>query len=144
MKKCLRLVTLVLLAMAITLAAPYTASARAESQDTKNVSITIQVKNKNMEEVFTEISAKTGLSFHYDKSDLNLRKKINLNCVKQPIDEVLQMLTEQTGLKFTRKSNKIIVNQEQQAAGAITTVALMSGAGTLEKEIRGVVKDGKG
>ncbi|MGN7721483.1 SusC/RagA family TonB-linked outer membrane protein [Chitinophaga sp. 22620] len=144
MKKCLRLVSLVLLAMAITLAAPYTASARAESQDTKNVSITIQVKNKNMEDVFTEISAKTGLSFHYDKSDLNLKKKINLNCVKLPVDEVLQLLTEQTGLKFTRKSNKIIVNQEQHAAGSLTTVALMSGAGVPEKDVRGTVKDANG
>src|SRR5687768_16497868 len=113
MKKCLRLLSLVTLALAITLAAPYTASANAESQDTKNVSLTIQVRNKNMEEVFTEISSKTGLSFHYDKSDMNLKKKINLNCVKQPIDEVLQLLAEQTGLKFTRKNSKIIVNQEQ-------------------------------
>lgn len=143
MKKCLRLLSLVTLALAITLAAPYTASANAESQDTKNVSLTIQVKNKNMEEVFTEISSKTGLSFHYDKSDLNLKKKINLNCVKQPIDEVLQLLAEQTGLKFTRKNSKIIVNQEQHN-GSLTSVTLMNGGNLAEKEIRGTVKDTKG
>lgn len=143
MKKCLRLLSLVTLALAITLAAPYTASANAESQDTKNVSLTIQVRNKNMEEVFTEISSKTGLSFHYDKSDLNLKKKINLNCVKQPIDEVLALLAEQTGLKFTRKNSKIIVNQEQHN-GSLTTVTLMNGGNLAEKEIRGTVKDAKG
>lgn len=142
MKKSLRLLSLMALALAFTLAAPYTASANAGSQDTKNVSITIQVKNKNMEDVFTEISAKTGLSFHYDKSDLNLKKKISLNCIKLPVDEVLQQLTEQTGLKFTRKNNKIIVNQEAHNT-SLTTVSLHTGA-TLEKDIRGTVKDTKG
>lgn len=143
MKKCLRLLSLTALALAFTLAAPYTASANAGSQDTKNVSITIQVRNKNMEDVFTEISAKTGLSFHYDKSDLNLKKKISLNCVKLPVEEVLQQLTEQTGLKFTRKNNKIIVNQDAQN-GALATVTLMNGGAILEKEVRGTVKDAKG
>lgn len=132
------------LAMAIALAAPYTASARAESQEPKNISITIQVKNKNMEEVFTEIAAKTGLSFHYDKTDLNLKKKINLNCVKLPLEEVLAQLTEQTGLKFTRKNNKIIVNLEPPAAGA-TAVSDKSGdEARADKEIRGKVKDANG
>ncbi|MGN6508715.1 MAG: SusC/RagA family TonB-linked outer membrane protein [Chitinophaga sp.] len=144
MKKCLRLFPLVVFAMAITLAAPYTASARAESQDTRNVSITIQVKNKNMEEVFTEIAAKTGLSFHYDKSDLDLKKKINLNCVKRPVDEVLQLLSEQTGLKFTRKNNKVIVNQEHHTASSITAVNQAAGAESIAKQVRGTVRDGKG
>ncbi len=132
------------LAMAIALAAPYTASARAESQGTRNISITIQVKNKNMEEVFTEIAAKTGLSFHYDKSDLNLRKKINLNCVKLPLEEVLNQLTEQTGLKFTRKNNKIIVNPEQAATGVIAVPGKAGEEARADKEIRGTVKDANG
>ncbi|WP_333862630.1 SusC/RagA family TonB-linked outer membrane protein [Chitinophaga sp.] len=145
MKKCLHLVLMAGLAMAIALAAPYTASARAESQEPKNISITIQVKNKNMEEVFTEIAAKTGLSFHYDKSDLNLRKKISLNCVKLPLEEVLNQLTEQTGLKFTRKNNKIIVNIDQAAAGASPSQAKPGEEATrADKEIRGKVKDANG
>ncbi|MGE7776934.1 SusC/RagA family TonB-linked outer membrane protein [Chitinophaga sp. NPDC101104] len=145
MKKCLHLVLMAGLAMAIALAAPYTASARAESQEPRNISITIQVKNKNMEEVFTEIAAKTGLSFHYDKSDLNLKKKINLNCVKLPLEEVLAQLTEQTGLKFTRKNNKIIVNLEAPAGGSSTAVTDKAGdAARADKEIRGKVKDANG
>lgn len=131
------------LAMAIALAAPYTASANAVSQEPRNISITIQVKNKNMEEVFTEIAAKTGLSFHYDKSDLNLRKKISLNCVKLPLEEVLSQLTEQTGLKFTRKNNKIIVNMDTAASGT-TAVSGKTEEARADKEIRGRVKDANG
>ncbi|WP_119078962.1 SusC/RagA family TonB-linked outer membrane protein [Chitinophaga alhagiae] len=144
MKKCLRLISLVLLASGIALAAPYTASANAGSQDTKNVSITIQVKNKNMEDVFTEISTKTGFSFHYDKSDLNLRKKVTLNCVKLPVDEVLQQLSEQTGLKFTRKNNKIIVNPETHTGGSLTAVNLVNAAPLADKEVSGTVRDSRG
>ncbi|MGX5819591.1 SusC/RagA family TonB-linked outer membrane protein [Chitinophaga lutea] len=144
MKKCLRAIAMVVLAWAVTLAAPYTASANAGSQDTKNVSITIQVKNKNMEDVFTEISLKSGLSFHYDKSDLNLKKKITLNCVKLPVEEVLQQLSEQTGLKFTRKNNKIIVNQESHTGGSIAPVNMATEPVLADKEIRGTVKDSRG
>ncbi|WP_295118251.1 SusC/RagA family TonB-linked outer membrane protein [uncultured Chitinophaga sp.] len=117
------------------------AHAIAMSQDTKNVNLTIQVKNKNMEEVFADISAKTGMSFHYDKSELDLKKKVTLNCNKVPIDEVLQQLSEQTGFKFTRKSNKIIVGAE--VSSPLANVALLNAA-AIEKEVRGTVRDAKG
>lgn len=117
------------------------AHAIAMSQDTKNVNLTIQVKNKSVEEVFTDISAKTGMSFHYDKSELNLKKKITLNCNKMPIDEVLSQLSEQTGLKFTRKDNKIIVAAE--TTGALASVSLLNTA-AIDKEVRGTVRDVRG
>ncbi|RAJ02584.1 TonB-linked SusC/RagA family outer membrane protein [Chitinophaga skermanii] len=132
------------LVLALQLAANGTASATASSQETKPISVTIQVKNKNMEDVFADLSAKTGLSFHYDKSDLNVKKKVTLSCVKLPLEEVLAQVTEQTGLKFTIKNNKIIVGAEQTSpSGPNASVTLVNGA-SLYKDIHGTVKDKQG
>lgn len=104
--------------------------------------VSIQVKNKGLEDVMTEISVKTGLNFHYDKTDLNLKKKVTLNCTKTPIEEVLALLSAQTGLKFTRINNKIIVGAESDTGDA-QAVDLLKHV-SLEREITGIVRDNKG
>lgn len=119
-----------------------TASALTQTPDPTAIVVTIQVKNKNLEDVMTEISVKTGLNFHYDKTDLNLKKKVTLNCTKTPIDEVLALMSVQTGLKFTRINNKIIVGTASDS-GSAPTVDLLNHV-SLEREIRGTVRDTKG
>jgi TonB-linked SusC/RagA family outer membrane protein len=119
-----------------------TTSAITQTPDPPPIVVTIQVKNKNLEDVMTEISVKTGLNFHYDKTDLNLRKKITLNCTKTPIDEVLQLMSAQSGLKFTRVNNKIIVGTASET-GPSPTVDLLNHV-TLERDIRGIVRDHSG
>ncbi len=104
--------------------------------------VSIQVKNKNLEDVMAEISAITGLNFHYDKTDLNLKKKVTLNCTKTPIEEVLALLSAQTGLKFTRVNNKIIVGADTES-GEAQTVDLLKHV-SLERQITGIVRDNKG
>ncbi|RAJ87711.1 TonB-linked SusC/RagA family outer membrane protein [Chitinophaga dinghuensis] len=104
--------------------------------------VSIQAKDKNLEEVMSEISTKTGLNFHYDNSDLNLKKKVTLNCIKVPIDEVLTQLSDQTGLKFTRKNNKIIVGAESDHAPSLS-VELDSKV-SLDRDITGTIRDNKG
>ncbi|WP_143307899.1 SusC/RagA family TonB-linked outer membrane protein [Chitinophaga vietnamensis] len=118
-------------------------SAITQRQDPPgNIVVSIQVKDKYLEDVMTEISVKTGLNFHYDKTDLNLKKKVTLNCNKTPIDDVLALLEEQTGLKFTRKNNKIIVGVEDDTGTSIS-VALEKHV-SLERDITGTVRDSKG
>ncbi|WP_158563339.1 SusC/RagA family TonB-linked outer membrane protein [Chitinophaga silvatica] len=119
-----------------------TTSAITQTPDSPIVVVTIQVKNKNLEDVISEISAKTGLSFHYDKSDINLKKKITLNCIKTPIEDVLTLISEQSGLKFTRHDNKIIIGTAS-VASISQTVDLLNHV-SLEREIRGYVRDNKG
>ncbi|NML22382.1 SusC/RagA family TonB-linked outer membrane protein [Pseudoflavitalea sp. G-6-1-2] len=106
------------------------------------IEITIQVKNKSLEFVMTDIFIKSGLSFHYDKTDLNLKKKVSLNCIKTPIDEVLAMLSTQTGLKFTRVSNRIIVGSPDKS-NTIPSQDLPDQS-TGEKLVSGTVRDSKG
>jgi TonB-linked SusC/RagA family outer membrane protein len=106
------------------------------------IEITLRVKNKSLEMVFTEISAKSGLNFHYDKAELNLKKKVTLSCFKASIDEVLAMLSAQTGLQFTRASNKIVVGTTDKAGSspALNPADQVSP----EIEISGTVHDSKG
>ncbi|NLR61203.1 SusC/RagA family TonB-linked outer membrane protein [Chitinophaga polysaccharea] len=107
-----------------------------------DIVVTIQVKNKNLEDVMAEISAKTGLNFHYDKADLNLKKKITLNCTKTPIEEVLTLMSVQSGLKFTQINNKIIVGTASEKTSS-PSVDLLNHV-SLERDITGIVRDNKG
>lgn len=117
-------------------------SAFWQTPDPPPIVVTIQVKNKNLEDVMTEISAKTGLNFHYDKADLNLKKKITLNCTKTPIDEVLLLMSAQSGLKFIHINNKIIVGAASDTKNS-PTVDLLNHV-SLERDITGIVRDNKG
>ena len=107
--------------------------------------VSIQARNKPLEAVMAEISAQTGLNFHYDKTDLSqsLRKKITLRCNKMPVEEVLQILAGQTGLKFVLKEDKIIVGPDPGPEEALNSVTLVNGR-LPEKEIRGRVYDAHG
>ncbi|WP_291909545.1 SusC/RagA family TonB-linked outer membrane protein [Chitinophaga sp. CB10] len=115
---------------------------RHVQEPTIPITVSIQAKDKNLEDVISELSTKTGLNFHYDKSDLNLRKKVTLNCVKIPIEEVLIQLSHQTGLRFTRKQNKIIVGADGDSQSS-PSVELDNNV-SLDREVTGIIRDNKG
>lgn len=119
---------------------PLTATAAAQA-DVKTISVSIQVKNKPLQAVMEDLTNKTGLNFHYDKTGLDLTKKVTLNCNKMPLEDVLNALSTQTGLVFTIKNNKIIVGPHN--ANPIHTVALINNL-ELDKLIKGTVRDAKG
>jgi hypothetical protein len=104
--------------------------------------VSIDAKNKQLEAVMTEIATQTGLNFHYDKADLSqrLKKKITLHCIKTPIEEVLQQLGRQTGLKFVLKEDKIIVGPATDTPADTELLNLALG----EKEITGHISDPQG
>lgn len=105
--------------------------------------VSIDARNKQLEAVMNEIAAQTGLNFHYDKAELSqrLKKKVTLHCIKTPIEDVLQLLSRQTGLKFVLKEDKIIVGP----AAAAPEEGLDSLNNLLaEKEITGHISDPHG
>lgn len=96
----------------------------------EDIYVTLHLKHKHIEDVMVELAAITGLNFHYDKSDLNLRKKITVHFVKTPIAEVLQHLSRLTGLCFTLKEQKVIVTptcNTQPGQGQSPLVTLIRG-----------------
>jgi TonB-linked SusC/RagA family outer membrane protein len=105
--------------------------------------VSIDVRNQHLEKVMSEIATQTGLNFHYDKADLSqrLRKKITLHCDKMPIEEVLALLTQQTGLRFVLKEDKIIVGATADTPEG--NAALLNSA-LAEKEISGQVLNRQG
>lgn len=120
------------------------AYAAAHAQLNPAILVSIQARNKQLEDVIMELSAKTGLNFHYDKADLSqhLKKKVTLHCNKMPIEEVLQLLSRQTGLLFTRRDDKVIVGQ---AGGAtLPGSVVLNNSASLERELRGRIYDHKG
>ncbi|PUZ25148.1 SusC/RagA family TonB-linked outer membrane protein [Chitinophaga parva] len=119
---------------------PLTATAAAQT-DVKTINVSIQVKNRPLQEVMDDLTSKTGLNFHYDKTGLDLTKKVSLNCNKTPLEEVLNNLSTQTGLSFTIRNNKIIVGA--RTANPLNAVTLMDNA-ALDKVVKGNVRDAKG
>lgn len=106
------------------------------------IEVTLQVKNKSLEQVMASLFIKTGLSFHYDKTELNLKKKVTLNCNRTPIEEVLRLLSAQTGLKFTLVSNRIIVGAANGPDPSSLPEFLLPSLP--ERPVTGTVRDSKG
>jgi TonB-linked SusC/RagA family outer membrane protein len=71
--------------------------------------VSIAATNKTLSEIMAEIAAQSHLNFHYDKTAIDIRKKISLHCKDLPVQEVLGKLSVRTGLSFLIKNDKIIV-----------------------------------
>lgn len=71
--------------------------------------ITIAAGDKPLSEIMAEIAVQSRLNFHYDKNDIDLRRKITLHCKDLPVKDVLDKLALRTGLNFLIKDDKIIV-----------------------------------
>jgi TonB-linked SusC/RagA family outer membrane protein len=115
--------------------------ARAHQQLSPSLLVSIQVRNKPLDEVITELAVKTGLNFHYDKAELSghLKKKVSLDCTRMPVEDVLQLLSRQTGLLFTLKEDKVIVGQP-----SVPEAVALHDKVSLEREVRGRIYDHKG
>ena len=101
--------------------------------------ITLNLKNKQVSEVFKEIKKQTGYSVIYNSGDLNPDTKINVVAKKEPLDTVLKRIfsTSTDNLSYEIKDNYIVVNK---VASSITSTTPQTNQ---EKTIKGTVVDDK-
>ncbi|MDN3584687.1 TonB-dependent receptor [Mucilaginibacter flavus] len=88
-------------------------------QMTDAVTCTVQVSQRSIKEVFSLIEKQSGLRFIHNATEAQLSKKISLEEVNQPVDEILKKITKQSGLSFKRVDQTIYV----KTAGKLVRVA---------------------
>ena len=107
------------------------------SNDFDEVYITVKNSNTRLQQFFELIQSQTSFVFAYDENEVNLSHKLKLTTGKQPLSELLNIISVQTGLQFTQTKSTILVSRK--------TVALQ----TIEENkktspVKGTVRDASG
>lgn len=80
-----------------------------------NVTVSLNVKNVTVKNVFELIESKTNYSFLYDAKLLRSQGKIDLDVKNTSLGEVLMMISQKTGLKFKQVNQTINVNVREKS-----------------------------
>jgi len=93
--------------------------------------------NSTVGEIFSVIEKQTSFSFIYDDHDINTLKEVKLTKGQQLLKDVLNSISKQADLNFTRKENIILVNH---AAHSVLNVDFKITSGP----VKGVITDSSG
>ena len=95
-----------LLFVCLLFTAPY-----VRAQETR--SITLNVQNETVENVFNQLGVQTGLKFFYDQEIVNAAPRISIHVSNASLQEVLEQITSQAKLYFNRDNNTISVGNQK-------------------------------
>ncbi len=84
----------------------FTLSANVFSQDQ---AITIQVQNASLHDLFKSIEKQSSYRFFYNDELVGVNKMVSIDVFNMSIDAILNQLLENTGLKYRRMENNLIV-----------------------------------
>jgi TonB-dependent starch-binding outer membrane protein SusC len=76
------------------------------------VYITVKESSTRLLQIFKLIEKQTPLVFVYDESEISLTHKLKLPVGEQPLSNLLNSISDQTGLAFTQKQNTILVSRK--------------------------------
>jgi len=96
-------------------------------------------KNISFKEVLKLIEEQSEFRFFYDEDKLNVDEKLTINMNNSSIEEVLDQLSKQTGIKFKILDNNFIVLKSKNNTGEIQSIAQQQ-----SKTISGKVTDSSG
>ena len=93
----------------------------------ERLSITLNVQNESVENVFNGISKQTGMKFFYDQDIINQVPAVTLKVSQADLKSVLNKLSKQTNLQFEKKAETILVSSKakktsQKKGGKAVTV----------------------
>lgn len=112
-------------------------SLHAGNVDSQNVKVTVKQNNTELSRVLTDIEKQTDYLFVYDKY-VNVDRKVSVNLNKKPLEEVLKLLFDGTGVKFAVDGSYIILSPNSKLENPIPSVAQQN------RQVTGVVKDATG
>ena len=95
-----------------------------KAQKLDEIIISVNLENKSLERVFSEIENQIDYKFFYVKEDIPLKSETTIKAVNEPLNSVLEELSSQHNLKFKRINNQIVVKSrkvvvEKKGKGAI-------------------------
>ncbi len=106
-------------------------------QTSGKVYINIRSSSATLQELFTLIEGQTSLYFAYDENEVDLSRKVNLKTGQQLLTGLLELISRQTGLKFTQAKLAILVSN-----GAAPAKIKIDGGNVLP--VKGTIRDGAG
>ncbi|MDR3060506.1 MAG: TonB-dependent receptor [Dysgonamonadaceae bacterium] len=114
-------------------------SAHAETDVTHKISI--HMDNNTMKEVFSYIEKNSKFIFVYNKSKVDLDKKVSININNQTVDAILDKMFHETDLEYFIRGRQVIVRkknvvEEKEVATGSQQDNTIS--------VRGIVKDNRG
>lgn len=104
------------------------------AQGLKKDNITINIKNERVTETFKKVSQLSNYKFFYDENLVKNLAPISINRKNTSLQNILNDLTNQTGLIFIISDNTITVSKKSTPNQASTS----------KIEVKGIVKDLKG
>ncbi|MDR0368259.1 MAG: STN domain-containing protein [Bacteroidales bacterium] len=90
------------------------------SAQTTDYTLTLQVKETSLLEVFQSITLQTGLRFAYNTDILNSDTCISIDVVKEKVDTVLSLILPPS-VKYKIRNNYIILTPENAAGSSLAT-----------------------
>lgn len=75
----------------------------------KEARVSIQLDNKTVNDVITEIRAQTNYSFWFDLKDVDINRKVSMDVKNETIQSVLSTILKEQDLDFELKGNHIII-----------------------------------
>lgn len=96
----------------------------------QDLKLTLDIKNKTIQEALNEIEKKSDFKFFYNNSKINTSKTISINSNNQDLSSVLEQIFKGTDIDYKVMDNSIILSQRE-----------LSSAQDIKKKVKGVIKD---
>ncbi|WP_242695941.1 SusC/RagA family TonB-linked outer membrane protein [Desertivirga brevis] len=109
-------------------------------------SVTLDVKNSKLDQVFTEIRRQTGFNFLYNNRLLKKARPVTLKMQRSELKKVLEEVFESQPLSYDIIENTIIVEEKGESFSDIITGLVSETIKKLiaDQPVKGVVSDEKG
>lgn len=108
------------------------------AQDNKSEKVSISVKNQSLEKTFKDISSQTDVKFFYNETIAKSKQTVTLKFQDANLNTVLEEITKQTGLYFTRENNTISVSSRKESPQTVPAEK------AVPKKITGTIVDETG
>ena len=88
-----------------------------------DVYITIKNSSNNISQLFDLIQKQSEFVFAYDENEVNLAQNVTSKTGTQLLSDLLETISRQTGLSFTKKQNSILVNKQGTGVKVVSLAA---------------------
>ena len=108
----------------------------ATGQEKKSGSLHIIVHNQPVREALHQIEKQAGVTFHFDKTRIDMTRTVSLELENASLDDALTLLAKQTGYQFRQRGDKIlIVGAGEVLPPAESTGGLLKGVVTDSRDL---------
>ena len=80
-----------------------------QNKNVADSSLHLILHNQPVKEALHQIEKQAGVTFHFDKTRIDMTRTVNLDLEKATLEEALAVLAKQTGYQFRQRGDKILI-----------------------------------